>query len=266
MKLLIFFENPLAWLKDNKVTVESVTKTVIKKYQRFKDIKSKDVIDNIFSNIKSLNYQLIRPHELNRWLDENQHVRKRFFKLPQDNSLPRYDSNLVVGDLELASLPLRHWQKNIENRFIQRPELDKLEHRLKTDESGCYLLTGGAGFGKSSLLSSLYERLVDTHCTVLAIKADELDKDINDLEDLASFLKCEGQGSLVASLLELSKESPLVLIIDQMDAVSEVMDQSSSRFRVLIDLILGLKEYFEARKTYPIHIIVSSRPFEASFV
>ncbi|MFA0483929.1 hypothetical protein [Vibrio sp. 10N.222.55.B11] len=263
-----FFEKPLDWLKDNKTEVESVTKQVIKNYQRFKNTKSDDVIDSIFSKIKSLSYQLIRPHELNRWLDIHQDVRKRFFKLPQDiHQLPygSHSSKLVVGDLKHASLPLHNWQKTIENRFIKRPELEALEHRLKTEESKCYLLTGGAGSGKSSLLSSLYERLLDTQCTVLAIKADELDKDINDLEDLASFLKCEGQGSLVASLLELSKESPLVLIIDQMDAISEVMDQSSSRFRVLIDLILGLKEYFEARKTYPIHIIASSRPFEASF-
>ncbi|WP_213866027.1 restriction endonuclease [Vibrio crassostreae] len=263
-----FFEKPLDWLKGSKTEVESVTKQVIKNYQRFNNTKPDDVIDSIFSKIKSLNYQLIRPHELNRWLDIHQEVRKRFFKLPQDNTHLYYGSNcskLVVGDLKHASLPLQNWQKTIENRFIERPELETLEHRLKTEESKCYLLTGGAGSGKSSLLSSLYERLVDTQCKVLAIKADELNKDINDLEDLASFLKCEGRGNLIASLLELSKESPFVLIIDQMDAVSEVMDQSSNRFRVLIDLILGLKEYFKVRKAYPIHIIASSRPFEASF-
>ncbi|MBE0379350.1 NACHT domain-containing protein [Pseudoalteromonas prydzensis] len=263
-----FFEKPFNWLKENKVEVESATKLVIKSYQRFKNTESGDVIDSIFSKIQSMSYQLIRPHELNRWLDINQDVRKRFFKLPQDIHQPpsgSYSYKLVLADLKHASLPLHNWQKTIENRFIKRPELETLEHRLKTEESNCYLLIGGAGSGKSSLLSSLYERLLDTQFTVLAIKADELDKDINDLEELASFLKCEGQGSLVASLLELSQESPLVLIIDQMDAVSEVMDQSSSRFRVLIDLILGLKEYFEARKTYPIHIIASSRPFEASF-
>ncbi|MCK6263811.1 hypothetical protein KP803_11070 [Vibrio sp. ZSDE26] len=260
-----FFENPLAWLKNNKSEVGSTIKKVIKSYQRFKDTKSEDVIDSIYSNIKSLNYQLIRPHELNRWLDAHQSVRKRFFKLPQENSLPFYDSNLVIGDLEQASLPLRNWQKTIENHFIQRTELDELEQRLKTDESGCYLLTGGAGSGKSSLLSSLYGRLLDSKNKVLAIKADELSNEISDLEELASFLKCEGHGSLVASLLDLSKESHLVLIIDQMDAVSEVMDQSSNRFRVLIDLILGLKTHFKEREAYPIHIIASSRPFEAGF-
>ncbi|HIF9136544.1 TPA: AAA family ATPase [Photobacterium damselae] len=263
-----FFEKPIYWLKDNKAEVKSITNHVIKNYQRFKNIESNDVIDSIFSKINSLSYQLIRPHELNRLLDEHKDVRDRFFKLPQDNPHPSYDpqcSKLVLDNLKLASLPLHNWQKTIENRSIARPELEILEHRLKTEQSKCYLLTGVAGSGKSSLLSSLYERLQDTERTVLAIKADELDKDINDLEDLASFLKCEGQGNLVTSLLELSKNSSLVLIIDQMDAVSEVMDQSSNRFRVLIDLILGLKEHFDTRTTYPVHIIISSRPFEASF-
>jgi DNA replication protein DnaC len=263
-----FFENPVDWLKNNKAQIESTANSVIRSYQTFKIIKSEDVIDSLFSKIKLLSYQLIRPHEINRWLDMHQDVRKRFFKLPYDNLPSPCRSNagkLVVNDLKEASFPLKNWQKTIENWFIERPELERFEHRLRTEESKCYLLIGGAGSGKSSLLSSLYERLVDTESKVLAIKADELDRDINDVEDLASFLKCEGQVGLVDSLLELSKDSPLVLIVDQMDAVSEVMDQSSSRFRVLIDLILSLKSHFEDRKTFPIHIIASSRPFEASF-
>ncbi|MCE9843765.1 restriction endonuclease [Vibrio antiquarius] len=263
-----FFENPIDWLKDNRSEIESTVKLVIRSYQTFLSIKSEDVLDSLLSKVELIRYQLIRPHELNRWLDIHQDVRQRFFKLPQDSLPSPYKFNAVnlkVSDLKEASLPLHNWQKTIENRFIARPELERLEHQVKSEESKCYLLTGVAGSGKSSLLSSLYERLLSTERKVLAIKADELDKNINDIDDLASFIKCEGQGGLVASLLDLSKDSPLVLIVDQMDAVSEVMDQSSNRFRVLIDLILSLKSHFEARKTFPIHIITSSRPFEASF-
>jgi pimeloyl-ACP methyl ester carboxylesterase len=165
--------------------------------------------------------------------------------------------------LKEASIPLSCWNKTIENKFIFRQELEDLKGLIDTAESRCYLLSGTAGSGKSSILSSLYDHLTGKNLTLLAIKADELDKDINDLSDLGGHLKLEG--NITQSLLKSSETKPLVLLIDQMDAVSEVMDQSSNRFRVLVDLILALKEHFEVPKTYPIHIVISSRPFEASF-
>ncbi|MEZ8101773.1 hypothetical protein [Vibrio bivalvicida] len=264
-----FFENPLDWFSRNKTQVEVATESVIRNYQTFRTINSKAINDSLFIKLNKLNYQLIRPHELNRWLDVNPTVRKRFFKLPDDGQIIAHGYNvgnpLDAECLKVASYPLCNWQKTIENRFIERPELDVLERKLQSEESNCFLLTGVAGSGKSSLLSSLYERLSDTQSIVLAIKADELSKDINDLDDLAAFLKFESHRGLVSSLLDLSRSSRLVVIIDQMDAVSEVMDQSSSRFRVLIDLILELKRHFEVREEFPIYIVASSRPFEASF-
>src|SRR5690606_9104719 len=59
---------------------------------------------------------------------------------------------------------------------------------------------------------------------------------------------------------------PVVVLIDQLDAVSEVMDRSSERMR----LLLQIAQHFQDRKRIeqvapPVHILVSSRPFEADY-
>jgi hypothetical protein len=261
-----FFNTPKAWFKAHESEIEKHSLSVQGKYTSLKEINVKEVMPKIIEKLKALDYKLLRPHELDRLLNIRTDVRDRHFRTP-DSVLATHAApitpKITQEDLNQASRQLACWQKTIDSKLIDRPELDELERLISREESCCYLLTGSAGSGKSSLLSELYKRLSEKDLTILAIKADELEVDINDLNDLAKSLKLES--NIVSSLLELSVSKPLVLLIDQMDAVSEVMDQSSNRFRVLVDLIMALKGQFESRKKHPIHIIVSSRAFEASF-
>ncbi|GAB3530764.1 ATP-binding protein [Photobacterium alginatilyticum] len=261
-----FFQAPKAWVANNEPEILRQAKAVKQKYASFKNIDAENLLPALVKNINNFRYILLRPHELNRWLQINQDVCNRHFIIPNTLVAPLWEqpmSQVTEEKLKEASRPLSCWHKTIENQFIFRQELENLKQLIDTAESNCYLLSGSSGSGKSSLLSQLYDHLLEQDLTILAIKADELDKEINDLVDLGKYLKLEG--NITNSLLKLSESKPLVLLVDQMDAVSEVMDQSSNRFRVLVDLILSLKEQFESRKTYPIHIVVSSRPFEASF-
>jgi hypothetical protein len=57
----------------------------------------------------------------------------------------------------------------------------------------------------------------------------------------------------------LARVQQVVLIIDQLDAVSDVMDRTSDRMKVLLRLVRSVRD-----RTLPVHVIVSSRPFEAS--
>ncbi|MGP9799448.1 AAA family ATPase [Rheinheimera sp. NSM] len=265
-----FFSTPKTWLKDNQSEIEKQAIVVINKYSKLRKIVLAHALPSLLQKLMLMEFKLLRPHELNRALSIHNDVRDRHFKFPgsllRPLSLLLPTNTITQDDLKHASRQLACWQKTIENRFIERAELQQLLDLVSSGESNCYLLTGVAGSGKSSLLSTLYERLSDTEYSVLAVKADELDVGINDLADLAENLKLNG--SITNALLGLAQTKPVVLLIDQMDAVSEVMDQSSNRFRVLVDLVLSLKSRFEAselsnRKS--IHIIISSRPFEASF-
>ncbi|MBO2628173.1 AAA family ATPase [Shewanella algae] len=264
-----FFNTPKSWLSENLAEIERAAKVVIGSYASFQNVELSCAMPLLVKRLQELNYKLIRPHELNRALAIHSDVRDRHFRIPGsslDTHELREAKAITDADLAQASRQLICWQKTIENRFIERPELGHLLKLVESKDSGCYLLTGVAGAGKSSLLSALYEKLSNLEYSVLAIKADELDAGINDLSDLSQSLKLSGH--LTDVLLNMLHTKPLVLIIDQMDAISEVMDQSSSRFRVIVDLILSLKSRFESLKLSnknPIHIIASSRPFEASF-
>ncbi|MEO3737821.1 restriction endonuclease [Shewanella baltica] len=264
-----FFNTPKSWIKANQSEIEPAAKSVIEKYSSLKRIDLSCAMPLLLERLMALNYKLLRPHELNRALTIHADVRDRHFRIPSSSlTTIGFSRSAVVTQDELAqaSRQLACWQNTIENKFIDRPELLQLQQLVASDESGCYLLTGVSGSGKSSLLSRFYESLSVEKYSVLAIKADELDVGINDLTDLAENLKLNG--NITNALLGITQSKPLILLIDQMDAVSEVMDQSSNRFRVLVDLILSLKSRFESVKQNdrkPIHIIVSSRPFEASF-
>lgn len=261
-----FFQAPKIWIKNNHQEILKQAKAVKKKYTSFQTLDVEKILPAIVNNINKFRYTLLRPHELNRWLHIHQDVRNRHFIIPSTLVAPLWEqpmSQITKEKLKDASRPLSSWNKTIKSKFIIRQELKDLKQIINSEESNCYLLSGCSGSGKSSLLSKLYDHLLEQDLVVLAIKADELNKEINDLVDLGMHLKL-GE-DITNSLLKLSESKPLVLLVDQMDAVSEVMDQSSNRFRVLIDLILSLKDHFKFREKYPIHIVVSSRPFEASF-
>lgn len=69
---------------------------------------------------------------------------------------------------------------------------------------------------------------------------------------------------ILAEIDALARRAPVVVLIDQLDAVSEVMDRSSRR----MNLLLQLANRWGGRETRkygpPVHVVVSSRPFEAS--
>lgn len=280
-----FFDAPQTWLTTNEVDLLGLATDVIKKYEAFSTLKIETVMPGISTALKSLKYELLRPADLDELLGRIPAVRQRFFKAQlvvavedaeamiearfaavglvskSTQTLTRAD---VEEDIMRGSRGLADWPQKIFGQHIERPEFDDLLQRINRHPAGSTLVIGGAGTGKSALLAEIYCVLKARGQTVLAIKADMLSPDIVDFADLARDLGMSGD--LEQELLSLAVEAPVVLIIDQLDAVSEVMDQSSQRMQVLLRLASRLREA-ESQEGHklPIHVIVSSRPFEAKF-
>lgn len=280
-----FFDAPQTWLTTNEVELLGLATDVIKKYEAFSTLKIETVMPGISTALKSLKYELLRPADLDALLERIPAVRQRFFKAQlvvavedaeamiearfaavglvskSTQTLTRAD---VEEDIMRGSRGLADWPQKILGQHIERPEFDDLLQRINRHPAGSTLVIGGAGTGKSALLAEIYCVLKARGQTVLAIKADMLSPDIVDFADLARDLGMSGD--LEQELLSLAVEAPVVLIIDQLDAVSEVMDQSSQRMQVLLRLASRLREA-EGQEGHklPIHVIVSSRPFEAKF-
>jgi hypothetical protein len=165
-------------------------------------------------------------------------------------------------DARTASFDLRSWSNAIHGLHLDRPELAALRGRISASPSGTTLLVGQSGAGKSALLGQLTRDLEEAGLPVFAIKADLLPRDVANLDEVARALGIKGE--LVVEIGGLARIGPVVVIIDQLDAVSEVMDRSSQRMRLLLQLANQWRDDEGSGSRPQVHVVVSSRPFEAS--
>ena len=170
--------------------------------------------------------------------------------------MAKYKSFAAVRDqLERASLELKAWPSALPGgEKIERPELAQLIERLDSSISSTTAVLGSPGAGKSALLSTLADRFADRGWPVLAIKGDLLDPNISDEEDLQQHLGFEASPSDL--LLRLAEFQPVLLILDQLDALAGYLDLRTSRLSILLSLVRKLG------RTDNIHIVLSSRIFE----
>ncbi len=154
-----------------------------------------------------------------------------------------------------SSKGLLQWPRTLgEGDEIQRPELPALLEKVRTAESSTTLILGGPGSGKSALLAGLGHECLKQGFSVLAIKADMLGKEIHTPEDLRQWLQLTLNANNMVK--KLAEKKPVVVLVDQLDAVSELVDRRSDRLNVLLNLIHSLAGHER------VHIVASSRTFE----
>jgi len=162
------------------------------------------------------------------------------------------------NEARLGSEVLRNWPQTIARLHIERPELQALLRQVHDEPGEITLLIGVAGSGKSALLAELTGTLESDGFTVFPIKADHLPAEVETFAQLSEALGLARP--LDEELEDLARSGPLVIIIDQLDAVSEVMDHTGRRMQVLLRLA---HRFAGGARQAAAHVIVSSRPFEA---
>jgi len=154
-----------------------------------------------------------------------------------------------------ASKGLLNWKRTLgENQQITRPELEQLTHRIETDSSSTTIVLGSPGSGKSALMATLGYWALQEKYTLLAIKADYLSNTVNTIEDLQRDIHLSRY--LRDAIKAIASQEKVILLIDQLDAVSELLDRQPGRLNVLLALIQSLAE------TKNVHIVATCREFE----
>lgn len=175
----------------------------------------------------------------------------------RDSEAAAVDWDAAMRDAKLGSDELRSWPRDIAGHELLRPELERLRQHILAEPSGTSMLIGEAGSGKSALMSKLTEDLERDGHVVFGIKADTIPASVQSVDDVGRALGMEGP--LSTEITAVARTSPVVVIIDQLDAVSDVMDRSSDRMKVLLRMVKHIRE-----QRLPAHVVVSSRPFEAA--
>jgi hypothetical protein len=167
----------------------------------------------------------------------------------------------VNGAFGAASARLLDWPQDIAGAWIDRPELDLLYERCVADDlperAGVTVLLGDPGVGKSALLARLGRRLRGEGFALLALKADHLPREIASPGDLDRAIG--GAVPVAEALRRLAAERRTVLLIDQLDALADLMALHPGRLNALLDLVRTV------RRTPNLHVIVSCRAFEARY-
>lgn len=160
-----------------------------------------------------------------------------------------------VREFAAASAELLAWPTSLpDGERLERPELARLVERVSDSVSSTTAVIGAAGSGKSALLAKLAGSFMEAGWPVLAIKADLIEPDVVSEDMLRERLGMEGRPS--DTLRELARFSPVLLVIDQLDALAGHLDVKTMRLSVLLNLVRAVGG------TDNVHIVLSSRPFE----
>jgi nucleoside phosphorylase len=154
-----------------------------------------------------------------------------------------------------ASKGLLNWKRTLgDNQQIARPELAQLTDRIQTEISSTTIVLGSPGCGKSALMATLGHWAVDENHVLLAIKADYLTNTVNTLEDLQQDIHLSW--NIRDAIRAIASTNKVILLIDQLDAVAELLDRQPGRLNVLLSLIQCLSD------TKNVHIVATCREFE----
>lgn len=152
------------------------------------------------------------------------------------------------------SATLLRWPTTIAGQWLDRPELAGMLEHLSAPSPPALVLLGPPGSGKSAIMAKLGAELAARGATLLAIKADALPRGITSVAALGGEL--EVPSPLDECLIRLSMEGPVVLLIDQLDALADLMDQHGGRLGALLSLVALV------RSRPNLAVILSSREFE----
>ena len=148
---------------------------------------------------------------------------------------------------------------NLKDSFIERKEIDILYQWVKDElsekESCVKLLVGNAGMGKSVVIKQVIQRLDADGISSFAIKADKLQTPIG-------YTSNEHLELLRKTFANLIQEKRAVLIIDQIDALSQYINSDRNKLENIITLV---KLFSGDEKLRNVRIIISCRSFDLDF-
>ncbi|CAG0935133.1 hypothetical protein TFLX_03965 [Thermoflexales bacterium] len=198
-------------------------------------------------------YEVHIEHSQGTVIGDNSYVEQHFYSA----SPPQLPASLDEIRLAFhqAGAELRTYRSAIAGQHIERTEVSQIvEWLLKADSNEQLgMLLDQPGAGKTVVMRDVLERLERSGLSVLAIKADYL-SGIRSRADLADRMCLP---TLVeACIQQLSTEGQVVVLIDQLDALSLALSRDQTTLSILLSTLAHLR-YLNG-----VRILVSCRTFD----
>lgn len=173
-------------------------------------------------------------------------------------SRTKKNANDVISENRNAFYLINNNFHHLKDSFIERKEIGQLYNwvikDLTENESNVKLLVGNAGMGKSVVVKQVVHRLEADRIKCFAIKADRF--------QMLGLSSNEQLEVLINTFSSLIQEKKAVLIIDQIDALSQYITKDRKKLENVISLI---KFYSSNNSLRNVRIIVSCRSFDLEF-
>lgn len=175
--------------------------------------------------------------EIEGLLEKNLKVAKQYYPHLFDKSILT-EQDIKQKFHENSIVLLSSSSSYIEKSFIEMPEIDKIFEFIESEnyQDDLLILTGKAGIGKTALLSKIQSRLIENHTAYLSIKSDKFDIENKDL--LSRFFGVE---NILHSIRQLARKEKVVILIDQLDALSLTMSSNQKTITFILEFIEQLK-------------------------
>lgn len=156
---------------------------------------------------------------------------------------------------EAATSEVLSWPSTLPSgASIERPERRAIEQHLADPDVGVIVLLGEAGCGKSALLATIGNALRDAGQHVLGMRLDRLGKNVTTDEQLQAYLNLSE--SLAGTVEALASRGPITVIVDQLDALCDLMTERAGRLALVLNTIEDLASIDN------VHVLLACRPYE----
>jgi len=175
---------------------------------------------------------------------------RRIKPTPQVNANDFY--TLCANQLEAYSYSQSF---DVLGNSIEREEVKTLVRHVSCENSTITFVHAGAGAGKSSIISQFIDSTADNDWRILVFRVDRKSQ----LEALLREAAGGEQVTLTQAVSQISQHQKVIVIIDQLDALSEVSGRHSEQFDELSPFI---KRLATIKNT---HLIIGCRSHDLQF-
>ncbi|MFD4510958.1 hypothetical protein [Streptomyces sp. NPDC058457] len=186
--------------------------------------------------------------QLSGYLDEHLHQRLTGSQIRSHLlTVPGVRPRLLAGDTgmltALAGTVERfvrrvRWDKPVFG-MAARPHVEQLYQRLVAEDGPQIVVCeGGAGLGKSAVVTDVLVRLTEQGWPAAAVRMDGADASVQTAKDLGTRMTLPDSPAVL--LAGVADEAPALLVIDQLDAVSTYNGRMSDAYEAVEDVLAQL--------------------------